>query len=825
MIRHLISMVALLALAASAQATDQVVTDPGDNGGPNQLRSKIAAAQSSGGGTITFAVGTATIVLAGGILPTITSNITIDGGNIVTLSGNNATPAFQMISGATLTLNNLTITKCLNSSADGGAIRNGTANGNGGTLNITNCKFLQNAAGTAFSGGAIVSYGPLNITNTEFGSNQAGNGGALFPRFAPAVTTITGSNFHDNNTLNTTNGWGGAILVWDGAQVTVTNSQFANNMAKSGDVASSTIDRGGAIHVFANSKLTANNCQFFGNSAFFGGAIYVEAAGTLMLTGSNLHDNTFDIFDATQGGGAVHNRGTAVIDTDQLHDNHGPGNGAGIANVGTLTVRNSILRSNQSQGGSGGAISNFGTATVESTTLVDNSATYGGAIDAHDEGDASKSLTITGSTLAGNSASSAGGAISSQMKVTLTNVTITGNSGPEIIYQIQRPATFTNVTIAQNSGTGLRLLVNPMLTMRNTLLASNAGGNCADVVASSGFNLADDTTCGLANTGDHQGAAFNPRLSPLQNYGGPTATLLPGPGSPAIDSGTGVNAPATDQRGIMRPQFAAVDIGAVEVTRSDLPILANISTRLAVQTGDNALIGGFIITGTQSKKVIIRAIGPSLPFPGVLADPTLELYQGNTLLESNDNWMDSPNKQAIIDSTIPPTNNLESAIVRTLPANGTGYTAIVRGANDGTGIGVVQAYDLDQTVDSKLANISTRGFVQTGDNVLIAGTIILGQAPEKVIIRAIGPSLSLPGKLADPTLQLVDGNGVVLEENDNWVDSPNKQAIIDSTIPPSNDKESAIVRTLAPFGDQYTAIVRGVNDTTGIAVVEIYALQ
>src|SRR5213595_83763 len=180
---------------------------------------------------------------------------------------------------------------------------------------------------------------------------------------------------------------------------------------------------------------------------------------------------------------------------------------------------------------------------------------------------------------------------------------------------------------------------------------------------------------------------------------------------------------------------------------------------LPVQTGDNVLIGGFIVTGTQDKKVIIRALGPSVPVPGALANPTLELYQGSTLLESNDNWVDSPNKQAIIDSTIPPSNSLEAAIVRTLPANSTGYTAIVRGANDGTGIGVVEAYDLDRTTDSKLANISTRGCVQTGDNVLIAGTIILGEAPQKVIIRAIGPSLPFPGVLADPTLELRDSNG------------------------------------------------------------------
>jgi hypothetical protein len=234
------------------------------------------------------------------------------------------------------------------------------------------------------------------------------------------------------------------------------------------------------------------------------------------------------------------------------------------------------------------------------------------------------------------------------------------------------------------------------------------------------------------------------------------------------------------------------------------------------------LIGGFIITGNQQKKVIIRAIGPSLSIADKLADPILELHDASgALLEGNDNWMDSLNKQAIIDSTIPPTNDLESAIVRSVtPGN---YTAILRGVNNGTGIGVVEAYDLDTAANSKLANIATRGLVQTGNNVLIAGTIVIGQTSQKVIVRAIGPSLSIAGKIADPTLELHDGNGALLEANDNWGDSPNKQAIIDSTIPPTNTLESAIVRTLTPAN--YTAIVRGVNDTTGIAVVEVYALN
>src|SRR5438067_410760 len=257
-------------------------------------------------------------------------------------------------------------------------------------------------------------------------------------------------------------------------------------------------------------------------------------------------------------------------------------------------------------------------------------------------------------------------------------------------------------------------------------------------------------------------------------------------------------------------------------------VLGNISTRLRVETGDNVLIGGFIVSGAEPKKVIVRAIGPSLGALGVagpLANPTLELYGPNGIIASNDDWINSPNKQAIIDSTVAPTNDLESAIVATLPANNTGYTAIVRGVNNGIGTGVVEVYDLDTQVDAKMANISTRGRVQSGDNVLIAGTIVVGPTPRKVIVRVIRPSLNVSGKLSDPTLELRDGNGALIEANDNWQQSPNKQAIIDSTIPPSHPLEAAIVQTLPGNNASYTAVVRGANGATGIAVVEMYALD
>jgi hypothetical protein len=219
--------------------------------------------------------------------------------------------------------------------------------------------------------------------------------------------------------------------------------------------------------------------------------------------------------------------------------------------------------------------------------------------------------------------------------------------------------------------------------------------------------------------------------------------------------------------------------------------------------------------------VLVRAIGPSLSVSDKLADPTLELHDSSgQTIASNDNWVNAPNVQEIIDTTIPPTNNLESAILITLPPGA--YTAAVRGVGDTTGIGLVEAYDLDRNVNSRLVNISTRGLVQTSDNVLIAGMIIFGHTPETVIVRAIGPSLDLPGKLADPVLELRDGNGMLIRSNDNWR-SDQEAEIIATGIPPSNDLESAIVRNLPP--GNYTAIVRGVNTTTGVALVEAYDLD
>ncbi len=253
----------------------------------------------------------------------------------------------------------------------------------------------------------------------------------------------------------------------------------------------------------------------------------------------------------------------------------------------------------------------------------------------------------------------------------------------------------------------------------------------------------------------------------------------------------------------------------------------NLSARLNVGTGDNVLIGGLIVDGTAPKNVIVRGLGPSLavngtPLTGTLADPKLELYKDGALIKTNDNWKGT--QQTEIEATgLAPTNDLESAIVMTLDPGA--YTVILRGQNSGTGIGLMEAYDLDTTVDSTLANTSARGFVASGDDALIAGFIVGNGGSDTVVVRAIGPSLADVGvanPLADPTLDLYDANGAVIRSDDNWRET--QESLIASTsLAPTNDLESAIIRSLEP--GNYTAVVRSVDGGTGVALVEVYNLQ
>jgi hypothetical protein len=303
----------------------------------------------------------------------------------------------------------------------------------------------------------------------------------------------------------------------------------------------------------------------------------------------------------------------------------------------------------------------------------------------------------------------------------------------------------------------------------------------------------------------------------------PAATA--GPGTEQNVFGANTNGPVG---------LNGVSVGNV-IDLTSLPSqLLNISTRKPVGAGDNVLISGFIVTGTENKKVLLRGLGPSLPVGGALADPTLELHDAMHTLASNDNWKDQ--QAADITATgIPPSNDLESAIVATLPAipaaqGGAGYTGVLAGKNGSAGIGLLEIYDLATDANSKLANISTRGFVGTGDDVLIGGFIPgpSGRTSCKVLIRGLGPSLAahnVSGVLADPVLELHNADGSTIIANDNWKDAPNTAEILATGIPPTDDREAAIVITLAPSNSGYTALVRGANSTTGVALVELYDLN
>jgi Matrixin len=256
---------------------------------------------------------------------------------------------------------------------------------------------------------------------------------------------------------------------------------------------------------------------------------------------------------------------------------------------------------------------------------------------------------------------------------------------------------------------------------------------------------------------------------------------------------------------------------------------ANISTRMDVGTGNNVMIAGFIVSGSQSKTVIVRALGPTLGSYGVanaLSDPTLELHDSSgAIIATNDDWQTGSQASQISSSGYAPNNSNESALIATLAAGA--YTAIVRGYNNSTGIALVEVYELD-SLSARLSNISTRGQVGTNENVLIGGLIINGSTAKKLIVRAIGPSLasppvSLSGTLSNPTLELHDSSGNLLASNDDWGSGTQAAAISASGYQPSNAKESAIIATLA--SGSYTAIVRGVNDGTGIALVDAYDLD
>ena len=533
------------------------------------------SSQLSGGGTINFSCGPATIVLSS--TKTISTNTTIDGGGTITLSGG-GTRLFIVNSDVVLTLTNITIRDGY-WGADGGAIYNA------GAVNISNSKFFSNTVATGYSGGAIESFGVLNISNSEFAYNSAGNGGALFPRESTSFTTITGSSFHDNSTTNTTNGWGGAMLVWNGAQVSIDATSFMSNTAQQGGMAyvtsvsvltmtNSSLSSNGATVVIGGALVnhgtaTINNSTLDHNSAASGGGIWNDA--TLTLNSTSLNDNS-----ALQFGGGLSNSGTATLNNSIMSGNTVTQTGGAIYGTGATTLNNSTLSGNSASIG-GGLADNIGTTTLNNSTLTGNSASNaGGGIYSFG------TVHLNSSTLSGNSAANGGGGFYNDHSVAIvTNSTLSGNSTPTLGggFYNSGSATFYNATLADNSaahGGELYIQGSAPTVLTNTILAySPSGGNCAGTITSSKFTLSSDNTCGLplANTIKGQDPnGLDPLLSALASYGGFTQVHMPQANSPAVDGIVGNDALSTDQRGQPRPAGLGYDIGSVERQPSDFDL-------------------------------------------------------------------------------------------------------------------------------------------------------------------------------------------------------------------------------------------------------------
>jgi hypothetical protein len=365
--------------------------------------------------------------------------------------------------------------------------------------------------------------------------------------------------------------------------------------------------------------------------------------------------------------------------------------------------------------------------------------------------------------------------------------------------------------------------------------SGNSSGYISTVV-NLGSNVSGQTIKLRFRMGTDSGGSAFPgwRIDTIIITGGPCGTPTPTPTATptASPSATPTAAPtATATVGPTATPSATPSPTPVPFTHA-----VNLSTRMQVQAGDGVGIGGFIITGTEPKTVLLRAIGPSLfssGIPNLLANPVLELRQNcpeicipELIVIVNDNWRDTQ-EAAIKDTGIAPTNDLESAIIATLPPGP--YTALVRGKDNTTGVGLVEVYDLGHEAGSRLANLSTRAIVSTGDNIVIAGFLLKDHGgSDQLVLRGIGPSLA-PGSfpasavLANPTLDLRDGNGGLVITNNDWQDNPEQAAEISARgLAPTNNLESGIAATLPP--GLYTALLAGLHGGTGIGLVEVYDL-
>lgn len=746
---------------------------------------------------------------------------------------------------------------------------------NNAKLVIANCTFEANQAG--WVGGAIDTHGnwkgavdvpivDLTVTNTLFSGNSVGGTQEPAQGGAVHIEDQTTGRFLNCRFLDNTAQQGGAISSYRGI-TEVNGCVFRNNRAVGSGPGQST---GGSIFNFSadnadastdfgrtnrrSAVLNVTDSYFEGDPA--GGA--VGSQGGAIFTSGDLNSG-YGLGSVQQSGTPESNRATVNLTRVGFY-NVKVQDGAGVLGKGaavmgdfsvvnadrvivrgctassdaagfemlrssTLNLTNSTLAQNRADG-TGAAITMFGgNLNLTSCNIIENGLTGGGR----------------GAAITTVPQSAFGGAPAADVTGLVKDCTFTNNTAGSAIYDGDNASGPTHNEM-QYSG---NKFFGPAYVSDLFAAVDGAGLNAAIVTrrdASTTLKLPTGSAPNVTLTTAPTAGALLMLPPTVAQYGGPGETSMPSyacfaaSGASATLTGpdrlstTGV--PSTTTDGVY-----TLTVGTASFSTTARPAAAlNIATRLPVRSASDPLIGGFIITGNGPKRVLIRAVGPSLAAAGIatpLSDPLLELHDDTgAIIATNDNWKAtqiggaiSGNQVLEIAGTgVAPTDDREASIIVTVNPN-TPYTAVVSGYAGATGTAVVELYDLDAIQNSTLANISTRGFVQTSNDVMIGGFILGGGVGQtNVVIRAIGPSLQASGVdnfLADPTLDLVNSQGTVVESNDDWANGANAANIERAGLQPSAATESAIYRSDLPR-DAYTAVVRGVNAATGTALVEVY---
>ena len=792
---------------------DPIVTNNADSG-PGSLRQAILDACP--GSTITFDMNqvVSPITLTSGQL-TIDKDLTITGpgANVLTVRRStdpktasfrifniqtNAQEGFGSVTISGLTINNGRSQGGFPSSAGGGV-----SNSASGTVNIAGCTLSNNFA--AVSGGGVFNgtTGTVNVTDSTLEANSSLNGGGIL-----------------NNSTGTVN---------------VTNSTVSGNFAPGppGGIEGVT-STGGGICNAGSGPINVALSTVTNNFALSGGGIANFSGGLAQIRSSIVAVNTTTSTGPDLGGTFTANY-TFIGNPAGATINGGTGNLIGNPQLGPLANNGGPTRTHIPMLGSSAI--NFGDPAFAPPPDADQRGLPRVSGSRVDIGAVETNYTLT---------ATAGTPQSTVVNTTFaTNLQATvaesGRPVPVVSVTFAPPGsgasgTFAggNPAVAITNGSGVATA--PPFTANGTAGSYNVTATVTGIPAPANFSLTNIAATPTPTPTSTPTPTLTPTPTPTPTPPAPTPTMTPTPPAPTPTPSATPPAPTptptppapTPTPTPPAPSPTPTPAPSATPTPSPATHAVNLSTRMLVQTGNNVGVGGFIITGNDPKQLVLRAIGPSLSRYGIvdaLADPVLELHgTGAFATITNDNWRDT--QEAELQATgIPPTNDFESAILVTL--NPGAYTAVVRGKNNTSGLALIELYDLGQSASSRLANLSTRAFVSTGDDIVIAG-FVLGQGAgnDRVAVRGLGPSLSsfgLSPLLANPALELRDSNGALIVANNDWQDNPVQAAEITAVgLAPSNSREAAVIADLPP--DLYTALLSGVTGGTGIGLVEIYDL-